>query len=208
MVIVNCPSCGTRYRHPDVPAGTDLQARCSRCEETFTLRPTAREYVLAGGPASASAGPAGVQAMAGPEAPPAPELSGAGLAIGMDDPTLAEKLRSAGRDRGGGSHGAITYRVDVADEAKAPKREGAVSKRSRARGSEPKRPPMKSDDATTRRGGFFRSLLGTLLLVNLGMVAGWTLSSRLNMEFAPVVLAGSVLGLLLAWWGVRWKTAP
>jgi hypothetical protein len=44
-VIVDCPSCGTHYRHSAAVQGA-LQAHCSRCDERFPLRPRRRGYVL------------------------------------------------------------------------------------------------------------------------------------------------------------------
>ncbi len=68
-MIVACPSCHTRYRHGASCADGHPTAQCSRCDEQFPLTEVRRTYVLLPGGAVT------------------PRVK-----IGMDDPSLAEKI--------------------------------------------------------------------------------------------------------------------
>ncbi|HKQ59770.1 MAG TPA: hypothetical protein VJS92_00715 [Candidatus Polarisedimenticolaceae bacterium] len=71
-MIVNCPSCRTRYRHDAAAAASLALARCSRCEECFPFPRSRRPYVLVT-----------------PRSAPA---------IGLDDPLLAPRLERTAFD--------------------------------------------------------------------------------------------------------------
>ena len=45
-MIVNCPSCGTRYSHRAESAPSAVRAHCSGCDSTFPLTPAKRQYLL------------------------------------------------------------------------------------------------------------------------------------------------------------------
>ncbi len=67
-MIVACPGCSTRYRHATAPPAGGAAAHCAKCDATFPLEPARRNYVVL---------PAG---------------AGLSMPIGMDDPTLADRV--------------------------------------------------------------------------------------------------------------------
>lgn len=103
-MILNCPGCGTLFRHAAAPAG--VAARCSCCSEVFPF-PAPRRYRVASG---ASAILDRVRRMGASEAAarmdlPALREVAAGPASmrhasGADDPTLASRLERMAHERG------------------------------------------------------------------------------------------------------------
>lgn len=70
-MIVACPCCSTRYRHPEPAVVAGALAQCSRCDETFPLMEPRRAYLVLPVPGLS-------------ERVPRP--------VGMDDPQLAARL--------------------------------------------------------------------------------------------------------------------
>jgi len=115
IVIVTCPSCQTRYRHPLEDPDPAQECRCSRCENVFLPGPAPRRYrVLESEPIGADdialASTARVTPIVPDASVPRTETHAAGhqkatMTIGMDDPSLADQLvetavnKTTGHDR-------------------------------------------------------------------------------------------------------------
>lgn len=99
--ILACPSCGTRFRDPGLAPGKSC--RCGRCREVFVPGAAAnRVYRLRGASSPSPSGPT-------PGTASAPLRD---LRIGMDDPSLADRLRETSLSADPGTPpAAMTYRV-------------------------------------------------------------------------------------------------
>jgi len=126
-VIIACPSCSTRYEGPE---GAE-RCRCAACDNVFRPRRPVPSYTVSartrveppGEPAEEGLPPVlavGIRLdpwsrdETGEDRPPRPVS--AGLSIGLDDPTLADKVSRSSLDLDGDTRGnVLTYQV-VAEE--------------------------------------------------------------------------------------------
>jgi len=107
----------------------------------------------------------------------------------MDDPSIAARLgRTALDEHAFGAPPVLTYRVDAASE---PKRT-------------PRAPSARRPAPEAERGPGMGAALGVLVVTAAGAVAGWWISPRLIGEPDTWVLAGSGVGLIASWLGLRW----
>jgi len=111
LAVVTCPSCRTRWRWVE-SAGEGDRCKCSRCATVFAPEAPARAYaVRAVGPTAPAPTAAAVDTSPArrPGGPVGPALE---LRVGMDDPSLAERVsRSALNRRDGGRVRAWTWTV-------------------------------------------------------------------------------------------------
>ena len=119
-MIITCPSCGTRYRQPAAAADSAADCCCSRCEAVFSSDIRAPKYsTRSSETAGVETGPVSMDAVLavgarleplgtyipGPvvlpvEGPiPGDPVLLADLPIGMDDPTLASKIKGHESER-------------------------------------------------------------------------------------------------------------
>jgi predicted Zn finger-like uncharacterized protein len=195
VVIVSCPSCRTRYRHAETGAAANLRARCSYCDEVFALVPR-RSYLLA---PRLRAVPVGV---------PAGDMR---MTIGMDDPMLADRLRSTTLDAGA-SPRALTYRV-VAEPDASGSAAPQVGPADRVAGDSPDREiavpyaagrgPRAGDRPVWRPSHPLREMIGSLLLSALGVCGGYQAALLLQEKPLLWMSGGAVAGLLLGWTWIR-----
>ena len=183
-MIVNCPSCGTRYRHRSAPGGESPNAQCSSCEHVFPLVHAARSYVV-----MARAGE-GVLVGAGRLRAAAGVGARGGLAIGMDDPSIAAQLEKTALTGGGATGQAMTYRVDL-DVEDSP----AVD--------EPAEVEHEGLAEAPRQAGPM-TVLFALATAAAGSWGGWWLAPRLPGQPETWILVGAGVGLIVAWLGLRW----
>ena len=183
-MIVNCPSCGTRYRHRSALGGESPHARCSSCEHVFPLVQGARSYLV-----MASAGE-GVLVGAGRPRAAAGVGTRGGLAIGMDDPSIAAQLEKTALTGGGATGQAITYRVDLdVEDSPAAGEQVEVEHEALAEG------PRQAGPMT---------VLFALATAAAGSWSGWWFAPRLPGQPETWILAGAGMGLIVAWLGLRW----
>ncbi len=196
-MIITCPSCSTRYRRPAETGESPINCSCSRCEAIFTSEPMPGDPVLAVGvrldpepmvPATPPVLPARDPEPEGP-------VDLADLPIGMDDPTLASKVRDGSRERSA-EPAALTYSV-LAGEA--------LVKAVTAKPVKAVRPvPVVARPRKVARPGFFTFLVVTLFPT--AMAAGaWQLSMLYGEDPMVWTASAGVLGLLFSWLWVRWK---
>lgn len=191
-MIVSCPSCGTRYRHRRSPGEAPAAARCSCCEHVFPLSSSPRTYRVvsrpadSGGVTSTARGPVIAPGGFPGEGPPR-------MPIGMDDPSIAPQLDKTALDHAGASGPALVYRVEAGEV------DGGVQASTRATLD------GESDRTPARRDGP-GAVLGTFVAALAGAAAGWWYGPRVMVMGEPRswVLAGTALGLLVAWLGLRW----
>jgi hypothetical protein len=193
-VIISCPSCGTRYRHPAVAGAVAPTARCSACERVFSVPVRAgRPYVVIDGGAPARGGSAARAAGRGRGRRPEPGAPVAGrpvarLAIGMDDPSLAAQLERTALD---GDGSPMTYRLESV----------APAGRDRAPADRDGGAPA---PAVRQRGRVWRAA-AVLVVGALGAAAGWLLAGRSGADPRIWAAGAGVAGLFLAWTTLRWK---
>jgi len=108
----------------------------------------------------------------------------------MDDPSIAARLGRTALDEqaSGAPAPVLTYRLDAAP---GPKRE-------------PRTPSAPLSGPHTDRRPGLGAALGVLTVTAAGAVAGWWVSPRLIGEPDTWVLAGSGVGLIASWLGLRW----
>ena len=119
------------------------------------------------------------------------------MPIGMDDPSLAPRLEHTALDGAGASGAALTYRVEaseVNEGTSVPEAETGTASFDVEPEIEPAHQEMPG------------AILGTFVVAIAGAAAGWWLSPRLTEMGEPQtwVLVGTMLGLLVAWLGLRW----
>lgn len=198
--LVTCPTCRTRYSQAP-PSGTESpRYRCNRCREVFVPGPGRASYRVAtpGRPPVAGQAPILVGHRTTAE--------GGRMAIGMDDPSLADRVRSSALDEitAGEDRSVWTYRVSPDAE---PAGHGTGGAEETAVG------PM--DDSFDDALGDAESVAppgrpgvgGLVVALGLG-AAGWAIGRFLAQPLAgdPVLWppAGAVLGLLIGWMAIRW----
>jgi len=195
-VIVSCPSCGTRYRHRRAPGVVASTARCSGCEHVFALTLSPRAYLLVPRP---SDGGSTAPRIPGPVVAPGgyPAAMAARMSIGMDDPSIAPQLQQTALDGTGASGPALTYRIE-SGEVDADEQVPAVE-------TDPTTFEADPEALHARRDGP-GAILGAFVTAVAGAMAGWWLAPRLTEMGEPRswVLVGTMLGLLVAWLGLRW----
>jgi hypothetical protein len=111
-----------------------------------------------------------------------------GLAIGMDDPSIADRLEKTALTGGGATGQALTYRVDL-DVEDSPAVEEQVEHEAMAEGP--------------RQAGPM-AVLFALAAAAAGSWGGWWLAPRLPGQPETWILAGAGMGLIVAWLGLRW----
>lgn len=98
-MIVQCHGCKTRFRIADEKvAGRGVRVRCTKCGDTFVVRPAAAEPPPAAVPGATPAPPAAPAPPASPPAPATPpaEAPAAAVAPGAGDPDLDGPSRPTG----------------------------------------------------------------------------------------------------------------
>ena len=204
-MIITCPSCSTRYRRPAEAGESSINCSCSRCEAIFTSEPMPGDPVLTVGvrldPEPAVPATPPVLPVWDPE--PEGEVGLADLPIGMDDPTLASKVRDGSTERSVES-AALTYTVLGGEELV----EAVTAKPVKAVTAKPVkavRPvPEVARPRKVARPGFFAFLVVTLFPT--AMAAGaWQLSTLYGEDPMVWTASAGVLGLLFSWLWVRWK---
>jgi len=118
----------------------------------------------------------------------APGAASGGLAIGMDDPSIADRLERTALDGRKGAGQALTYRVNVDAEE----------------GSEPDERVTHETVAEGPRQAGPVAVLLALATAAAGSWAGWWFSPRLPGQPETWILAGAGVGLIVAWLGLRW----
>jgi hypothetical protein len=225
-MIVSCPACRTRYRYSEPVPESGGQAVCGKCEQVVPLVAERRSYVLR---AQVAAVPAGVPVpvpvgagigMDGPAlAPTSPSTGGAGGAgvqesatpygpVGSDPDPSASPFDQPVEISDSPFDAPLAVDVDrpikgstsVADEAVA--------------ASKPKR--AQAAKGAGKRGGAGRRVVELLVIVVLAAAGaaaaeyatmqGWLYPLRVHAAVEPVRpgIVGGLLGVLVAWIGVRW----
>ena len=223
-MIVCCPACRTRYRHHEPVPDTGGQAVCANCEGLVPLMAVRRAYVVRAQVAAVPARvPVGVAAGIGMDAPglasslqntafdnesaanepaaayrvmtPEPEPSDAPFAHPVEVPVVP--VQSMDSLPLGGGPSAQRQTPVHAREKVAAAGEKAVPSRRRSAG---------------RR---VLELLAIVILAAAGAAAGeyatmvgWLGPVRVHSAVEPVRLGiiGGLLGILIAWAGIRWTT--
>ena len=219
-MIITCPSCGTRYRQPQAAVGSTVTCSCSRCEATFSSDARAPRYsVHQLESISQVTGPAPMEAILAVGARLEPEAAGmaspvvlpldgpypeqpAGLSdlpIGMDDPTLAEKIHGDGTVSRAEA-GPPTYFSVPAEEDESVDFEEET---------EQVEPPLEDASEPERLQKDTRPGFGAFMMVTClptAMAAGaWQLSTMFAEDPTIWATPAGVLGLLFSWLWVRWK---
>lgn len=211
-VTITCPSCATRYRQPPAAESALVTCACSRCEAVFPSDTRPKQYSVcrpeSTGPGTGPVPTDAVLAVAArlepvvpvmappmvlPAGGPVPgEAAGiADLPIGMDDPTLASKIRAKGFASPAES-APLAYSSEPAEEP-----EPDVE-------AEPSREEKKPARVRDTRPGFGAFMVVTCLPT--AMAAGaWQLSTKFAEDPVIWTTPAAVLGLLFSWLWVRWK---
>jgi hypothetical protein len=187
-VIIDCPSCGTSYRHAAEPAAEPSNARCSRCDEIFPLRGRRRHYrIVSCTHDGAGASPA-VPVIGGPAGAAAARMN-----IGMDDPALAAQLEKTALDGGAGAGKAVlTYRVDATQATADAPVEGKTSAK------------RKKTPEARRRGA--RPLFKILFGLSTGAASGWAAFTYVPMTLEHSAIVAAAMAVVVSWVGLRWKS--
>jgi hypothetical protein len=220
-VIVRCPSCHTQYRYCEPVAVEGAQARCSKCDGTVPLVALRHSFVLRAQVAAVTARvPVGAGMAIGMDDP--------GLASSLYSTALDGD--------GAVDSGAMTYRVlapeQEAGPASAPpssppqvedsKLEPHISPAVEPSPVAELSPAVEAEEsradsrpAPRRRGRRLLPLLLAVFLTGLGAAAGHYATMyglieplRVHPTVEPVSLTvvGGLLGVFLAWAGVRWTS--
>ena len=196
-MIIDCPSCGTAYRHTAEPAVKPSNARCSRCDEVFPFRGRRRQYRILSCTHRETGRMPAVPVIGGPS--PDPRGASAGrMTIGMDDPTLAAQLEQTALDRAPGAGGPVlTYRVDATPAtADAPADEEAAA--------EPVADKGKKTREARRRGA--RPLFKILFGLSTGAATGWAALTYVPMTLEHSGILAAAVAVVVSWVGLRWKS--
>jgi hypothetical protein len=178
-VTISCPSCRTRYRYPQTGAGSSGQACCARCGAEFALAPDRPAYRII--PLAMAAEPSAVPAPPTTLTQPPPELPAVEL------PPLSAPESSLPESE--------PHPLDTpAEEAKP----------AQVASAQPEVEPEPRPARSPRRGGALRDLLLTLMLASAGWGAGYYLSVSRGADLLTWTAAGSGIGLVLSWMGIRW----
>jgi hypothetical protein len=212
VVIANCPSCGTHYKHerPVVPA----RGRCGRCDTTFDLSRLRPYRIVAA-------------------AAPRPEdVSRAmrHLPIGLDDPSLATTIARNVERRAAPLAPPLMYQVEAEPEPVEASYDAWASDDPLPQIPEMARlgafdspPPVSESDRPAERPVEDRFDLDAsrsmeapvaegratsfLLWLAAGAIVGTGASWTLGGTTLAGVTAGAVMGALIGWGWVRW-TSP
>ena len=223
-MIVSCPACRTRYRYHEPVPDSGAQAVCSSCEGLVPLVAARQAYVVRAQVVAVAAGvpvgvPVGVAAGGGMEEPGLVSgftttafdgVAAADVPVtfpsdqGFDQPVELDSLpvqavASQGRPMGG-------FQVESASPLDA---QPEAAPRPAA--------PTEKPDAAKRSGAGRRvlQLLAILVLAAAGAAAGeyatmvgWLGPVTVHSSVEPVRLGiiGGLLGVLIAWVGIRWTT--
>jgi predicted ribosomally synthesized peptide with SipW-like signal peptide len=204
-MIVSCPSCGTRYHHHSQSAGEAAAARCSCCDDMVPLVVAGRPYLIL--PTSAA--------------------EQAGMAIGMDDPRLADQLARTALNAGSEEMPrAISYRIAPDEAVRAAKAGSRARRFSGANGSAPAifdkrrswlvssktrgRPTAAGRDrarpaATAEQSGRKALEVGiAAVLTVVGATTAYFSAVEQGLNPLTWVVAGGGLGLFMAWICLKW----
>jgi hypothetical protein len=131
------------------------------------------------------------------------------MTIGMDDPLLADQLKSTALDAGASP---LTYRV-VADPDAGVSAAPLVGPADRVAGDSPDREsvvpraadrgPRTAVKAVSRPSHPLRDLIGSMLLSALGTCGGYQAALLLQEKPLLWMSGGAVAGLLLGWTWIR-----
>lgn len=200
-VHVTCPTCRTRYQQSPPSSVESPRYRCTRCQAVFVPAPGRASYRVT----TPGATPAAIDrpVFVGPHG----EAGDRRMAIGMDDPSLADRVRSTALDEisAGEDRAVWTYRVSSEDGVP---------------GEDPAMPPHFAEDPhagelldealhdAERAAPAGRPGVGGLV-VALGLgAAGWAAGQYVAEPLLgdPMIWsgAGAVLGLLIGWMTIRW----
>ncbi len=207
-MIITCPTCATRYRQPPSAGDSPVKCSCSRCEAVFpsdsrtttdsiTRSAAADNMVLAISARLEPEAPAAVHPlMLSVDGPvPGEPVGLAGLPVGMDDPTLAPKIRDGSPE----PHviaAPLTYSAFAEDDPV----EEVDGEPVQAAETVPESDLQLKDT----RPGFGAFMVVTSLPT--AMAAGaWQLSTTFGEDPMIWMTPAGVLGLLFSWLWVRWK---
>jgi len=218
-MIVCCPACRSQYRYREPVSDAGGQAVCANCEGLVPLVAARQAYVLR---AQVTAVPARVPV-------------GVAAGIGMDGPGPASSLQTTAFD-GENAAGApaAAYRVMAPEPAPVPSSEpdGSPFNHPVAGLALEASPPVKTKSPADQRGAAATDqktaapkgrgagrrvleLLAIVILASAGAAAGeyatmvgWLGPVSVHSTVEPVRLGiiGGLLGVLIAWAGIRWTT--
>lgn len=227
-MIVSCPACRTRYRHHEPVPDSGAQAVCSNCEGLVPLVAARQAYVVR---AQVVAVPAGV-----PVGVPVGVAVGAAVGGGMDEPGLDSGFAPTAFDAVAAADVPVTLPSDLAfnqpvepaslqvqaDASPGQPMDGFQLESAPAPEAQPESAPRRAaatekPDARKSSGAGRRvaQLLVTLVLAAAGAAAGeyatmsgWLGPVTVHSSVEPVRLGiiGGLLGVLIAWVGIRWTT--
>lgn len=220
-MIVRCPSCHTRYRYREPVADEAAQARCSKCDSMVPLVAVQRSFVLRAQVANVNV--------------PAPVGAGMAIGMD-DPGLASSLRSTALDDTGGADSGAMTYRVlapeqeagpagvppsspaEVGSSNLEPELSPAVEPSTEVKLSQavdPKPSRADSHPAPPRQARRLLPVFLAVFLTGLGAAAGHYATMyglleplRVHPTVEPVSLTvvGGLLGVFLAWAGVRWTS--
>jgi len=232
-MIVSCPTCRTRYRYSEPAVDSDAQAICSNCEGVVPLVAMRQSYVVRAQVVAVPAGvPVGVAVGAGMDAPgPASGLGSMGLDGGAvaDGPAASYRVVAPEPEPVmGTSDSPFDQPVEM---SALPLQQGAPQVQpTDGLGLEIASPAEAQPEAAesvasssegpkvAKRSGMGRrvlQLLAILVLAAAGAAAGeyatmvgWLGPVTVHSSVEPVRLGiiGGLLGVLIAWAGIRWTT--
>lgn len=224
-MIVRCPSCNTQYRYGEPVAVEGAPARCSQCDGVVPLVAVQRSFVLRAQVANVTARvPVGAGMAIGMDDPGlVPSLHHTALDAdgGMDSGAMAYRVLAPEQEAGPASappssppssppqvqHSNLEPGISpTVEPSTAAELSPAVdAKESRAN----------SHPAPRRQGRRLIPLLLAVFLTGLGATAGYYATMyglleplRVHPTVEPVSLTvvGGLLGVFLAWAGVRWTS--
>lgn len=232
-MIVSCPACRTRYRYSEPVAESGAQAVCSSCEGVVPLVAMRQAYVVRVQGVAVPAGvPVGVAVGVGMDAPgPASGLGSLGLDGGSatDRPGASHRVMAPEAAPATGPSDfpfdppvelpSLPLQQDVPQARPADGFELEGASQADAQPEVAARPTSSSGRPKAAKGrGVVRralQLLAILVLAAAGAAAGeyatmvgWLGPVTVHSSVEPVRLGiiGGLLGVLIAWAGIRWTT--
>jgi hypothetical protein len=201
VVIANCPTCGTQYKHP--PPATRVRARCVRCDTTlFLARLRPYRIVEVGGPFPEEAARATSRLPIG-FGHPTPATSIA-LNIARNASTMWPTQPQAARDEEDPLPQIREMAKSGAFESSVPSAEADDILSDGAREAFGRKTGDEAPDAESPTGG---SAATFALWMATGAIAGTGASWTLGGTTMSGIAAGAALGAVTGWGWRRW-TSP
>jgi hypothetical protein len=211
-MIVSCPACRTRYRYHEPVPDSGAQAVCSSCEGLVPLVAERQAYVVRAQVVAVAAGvPVGVPV-------------GVAAGVGMEEPGRVSGFTTTAFDGVAAADVPVTVPSDQRFEQ--PVELDSLPVQSVASQGRPidgfqvekDASPLDAQPEAAKRSGAARrvlQLLAVLVLAAAGAAAGeyatmvgWLGPVTVHSSVEPVRLGiiGGLLGVLIAWVGIRWTT--